>query len=42
MPSLERHKHLRVLKLRGNKIVNIFGISQNAKLEILDLSENQL
>ena len=40
IPSLEGHKHLRVLKLVGNKITVISGLEKNKKLEILNLSEN--
>ena len=32
IPSLEGHKHLRVLKLKGNKIQNISGLVKNSKL----------
>ena len=36
------HKHLRILNLKANKIVQMGGIAKNHKLDILDLSENQI
>ena len=36
------HKHLRILNLKANKIVQMTGIDKNSKLDILDLSENQI
>ena len=32
IPSLANHKHLRVLKLKGNKIQTISGLNTNLKL----------
>jgi Leucine-rich repeat (LRR) protein len=42
MNDLSSHKHLRILKLRGNKITQMEGISKNLELEVLELSENNI
>ena len=38
MSDLSVHKHLRILNLKANKIVQMGGIGKNSKLDILDLS----
>lgn len=42
MSDLSRHKTLRVLRLKGNKIAAIGGLEKSKALRVLDLSENQI
>ena len=42
MSDLSMHPHLRILNLKANKVVQMGGIQKNNKLDILDLSENQI